>query len=182
VQAFYLPPPLGYYTFAIFEFLEGDRVRFDEAEAACPDSDCIGQVRRVDDDRDFSRYSGAAGREAAEGESGVLVRAAGPTELVAGGKARVAMVLEAIGGSEPLDGATAVGTIAWVEGGVTVASKELRAGALAFGDTAPTRTLLRQYQDTWLGFTPVDPANGYVEFSTTGAATLRVDSVAWLIE
>jgi acetyl esterase/lipase len=178
VQTIYAFPPLGYSPYAIFEFFDGYRVAFVEAEEGCARTECVGDV--IDDSLDttISGFSQALGREGGPGESGLLYSGPMPPGLAAGHEVRVSMAMKATG-HETLDPATEIGKLVYVEGGVTIAEEPLLAGNLSVSGASDAE-VINQYDNSWLSFEVGDPAQGELKVFTYGLNTLRLDMAIYL--
>jgi hypothetical protein len=179
VQTVYLALPNGYYTWALYEFLEGADMQVEEAESGCAAAACVGVVHTAAEDQDYSRYSGGAERESALGEVGVLYRADVPDTVIAGVPTRVAVVLELE--TAGLPSTEYIGRIVVAESGVDVGTLSLTAGDLAPPGSTAAGLLVRQFESTFLSYTPSAAADAEVRFETSGAAVLRIDSAIWLM-
>lgn len=180
VQTVYKTLPLGYYTYALAEFLAGADLVITEAEQGCSDLPCVGSMQSVVERSDFAAMSGAAGRLSALGEVGTVAEGFVPAEFAAGTRVRVTFAF-ALASSELLDAADVVATIVAYEGSTEVARLPIEASRLVPpGARAAERDLLTQYANNWLEFTVGDPSKTRVEFRSSGVGELHVDSILWL--
>lgn len=180
VQTVYLSLPNGYYTWALYEFLDGADLSIVEAESGCPDGACIGTVHTADEGTDYSRYSGGALREGAQGEAGVLFQSDAPGAVSSVVRVRVGVALEPM--SSGLTAADVVGRLVVAEDGVDVAELTLTGADLAPPGTTAADEFIAQFQHTFLSYTPGGGARTTLRFETTGAAALRIDSAIWLAD
>ncbi len=183
VQTNALNAPLGYFAYAIEEFIGGNRLKIFEAEDGCGSAVCIGTVRTGSGgpDDDYVIYSKETVREAADGVSGLLY--AGPLPSFVEDeqtlKAAVGIHAPEIEGMDPT---AVVGQIVYTEGGKSVAELDITVEMLAEPGSIDIMELVGQAAGTWLSFVVTDAESGELRFENAGITVVRLDTVFFVVD
>jgi len=183
VQTNSLNMPLGYFAYAIDEFISGRRLRILEAEDGCASTACIGSVLTGGDapNDPYLAYSKESVREAANGVSGLLYSGPLPSFAENGQRMKATFGIHApeIQGMDP---AAVVGRIVYAEAGENIAQLNVTVEMLADPGSDDLMELVGQCEATWLGFLVSDAAAGQLWFDSAGVSLVRLDTVFFIDE